>query len=344
MKQYQIEIFSCSDDCPPQLQKEVDGFNGGLTGSFSRAAKASKFSVWHHAERAIGPAVERILGSEMWKAIAPGGFALAGKRDPRGMENRCRIIARLFARALDYKYEAGMERQFHVLEFLRSLIVYCRSIHPHTYSSMIEGADGLLYPRRLKLERHLPHSPFCELCDQLSEVMEEIRSGNKTKYAEGQLASSRFCKSHRPDNAEYRRAHNYRHAFHQKIADLSRALREGRQIEGIDEVKRLLRKDDTFRKLYSIDLLQSRENNKREAGAHHEYSLLAFVSGTDEVIRQVAYQLVHPELSKTRKKTAGRKGEILAYIELAQAQGKSIAMAARELGISRQAAWKALNL
>lgn len=64
----------------------------------------------------------------------------------------------------------------------------------------------------------------------------------------------------------------------------------------------------------------------------------------DKNIRYVAYLLVHKDSTKhTRKSPIPRDRNTVVRLKAAIAEGKSIPNAAKEIGISRQAAWKALK-
>jgi len=114
------------------------------------------------------------------------------------------------------------------LDFLITLIHFCNSRCPHTYSA-ITG--------RLKLRTNLKHFPFCELCDRLCEAEKNRVSGVEPEYVKQRTPSMRFCEKHRPGTNGYRRDLNYRDAFHKKIAELEEALREKSHTEGADELR-----------------------------------------------------------------------------------------------------------
>jgi len=64
----------------------------------------------------------------------------------------------------------------------------------------------------------------------------------------------------------------------------------------------------------------------------------------DKNIRHVAYNVVHKNsVTPLQKLPLPRDRNTLVRLKAAIANGKNISIAAREIGISRQAAWKALK-
>ncbi|MFA6121197.1 MAG: hypothetical protein WCT35_09655 [Sideroxydans sp.] len=325
-------------DCPPELDLAIGRFNSRLTKSHTKSAKAKKFSIWHLMSEEIEPIILEILGQQCFDRIAPQGLFKSAINDLRGLENRCRQQARLYS-------ELGVLTQedwgiYGTLEFLVTLIQFCNNRMPHTRT----GNEG-----RIKLRKRLEHFPFCELCHRLCES-EKIRvsSFNKERDERNKI-SMRFCERHRPGTNEYRRDLNYRDAFHEKIGVLSGALRNHSYTDGIDELKeiadeRCLNGQDIIYSLMSYYVPAGSSDQILDEHLPRPKNFPPSYFNIDKNIRYVAYLLVHKDSTKhTRKSPIPRDRNTVVRLKAAIAEGKSIPTAAKEIGISRQAAWKALK-
>ena len=124
------------------------------------------------------------------------------------------------------------------LETLVSLIRFCKSFRPQTYSAKVGNesqAEQELIPRR-RYRFGLAQFPFCELCYKLCEaedlkvikssksstvktVVKFSSNNDEPEYREKAGPSFRFCKIHRPGGTAYRRDHNLRDTFQKKIGE-----------------------------------------------------------------------------------------------------------------------------
>ena len=348
-------------DCHPALIKALRSFEEGA----SKCTTASRGrSIWIHCKKEVEPTLLDILEEDSFYAIVRDGFTEKMMEDARKLEDQLRVLASISSNP-KWKDKKILQR-FGTIETLIYLIRFCRSFRPKTYYAR-QGNEGKqeLIPR-LAYRRNLRHYPFCELCGKLCEI-EEWKVGISNPENEVDLVpSSRFCKSHRPggrkgsclhdynhpevEEGAYRRDHNHRAAFHKKIRELEYCLGHNTFTEGIDELRKILKDKFYFEEGFENNIFAGNVGIDQvvEKDAELRSRLKNFPESYSELdahIRSVAYTIVHPKKEKTRRKNDfhAEKGYTLRKLRESLAKGQNISQAAKEAGVSRQAAWKALK-
>lgn len=332
-------------DCHPTLIKALHSFEKGASGC-TTASRGN--SIWMHCKKEVEPTLLDILKEDSFYGIVNGGFTDKMRNDARKLEDQLRTLASIVSNP---KWEdKKILQRFGTIETLIYLIRFCKSFRPNTYYAR-QGNEGKneLIPR-LANRRNLMHFPFCELCEKLCEI-EEWKVGISNPENKPDLVpSSRFCKSHRPGEKAYRRDHNHRIAFHKKIKDLWHCLGHGTYTEGIDELRKTLEDNYYFEKDFCNKFFTGKIKVKKaiKKDAELKSHLIKYPAEYDEYdaqIRYIAYKTVFPKKDKTRRKNDfhGEKGYTLRKLRESIAKGQNISEAAREAGVSRQAAWKALK-
>ncbi len=339
--------LSIHDDCHPVVAQALQRFNEKISSSHSTTARSHKYSIWSLLAKEVEPGLVEALGADFFSAMAGDGFAINARKDAWRLEEKIRAIARAYSRPDRRNQRAS--HIFGTLETLISVIHFCKNFRPHTFSVRVGNECKGEAVRRLAFRRNLDHFPFCELCERLCEAEEIKIVGDKSEQKEGSAPSSRFCRMHKPGEPAYRRDHNRRNAFHQKIIELGHALGSKTYTEEIENLKRQLEQDYFFEEefadavwagLVSSDALAAKEKESRRHLRNYPDSYSEF----DAIIRAVAYRIVHPKKEKTRRKTSmAGKGATLRKLKAERAKGKSISDASKEAGVSRQAGWKALK-
>lgn len=309
------------DDCPVALAHAINGFNGKV---ISHTTTSKRYSIWSLCKTEIEPAIIKILGNKLYGEIFVKGFSEDAKKYS-DIEDRLRMYTGLFS---DYSpNDTLMKKQFGTVESLLYLLYFCKSCRSKKY---IARHDPRILERKIH-RRSSQDYPFCELCWKLCEF-EQIRIDNNNDTAnlegseKGSKPSFRFCTNHRPGTAAYRRDHNRRKEFRDYVNKLGRSLGNVTVITG----------KKTLLGLMEGGIDKSINKNKYRPLLYSEYYAN---------IRYVAYYNVHPDSKLTRRKTKsiGRSGVTLNKVRVALAKGKSIPAAAKEAGVSRQAAWHALK-
>lgn len=284
----------------------------------SHSTTARSYSIWNLCKKEVEPTIIAVLGEDFFNVIAKDGFSKNAKEDARQLENRIREFSRILSN-LNFQ-DKEIKQRYGTLETLISLIHFCKSFRPHTYSVRLGNEQKGEPIRRLAYRKGLEHFPFCELCDKLCEAEENKVKRIEPEYKEHCAPSSRYCGKHKPGKSAYRRDHHRRKAFHNKIEELENALVNKTYTEGIGELKTLL--EEQF--YYEEDVI------KNYPDSHSEL---------DAIIRYVACRIVHPQ----RKTSLRGKGATLQKLRESLANGKNISEAAKEAGVTRQAGWKALK-
>lgn len=351
-----VDVFSSSaeqmnnlhihEDCPIALVEALINFKKNAK---SHTTTSRRYSIWSLCKKEVEPTIIEVLGKDVFCLIAPDGFSEGVKTNATQLEDRIRmILARNFANQ-NFRDKKTIQRNL-ILETLISLVHFCKNCRSSKYAERYGPKKGMRIPRR-----GLDHYPFCELCEELCEV-EEMKvkeaKGDKRlpEYDEGTEPSFRFCITHRPGSAGYRRDHNYRDTFHNKIKELGHALGKKSNTTGIEKLKKLLEEryycdEDFISKIFTANEVESKiiVGKDKELRSHLKYYPDSY-SEFDAIIRYVAYYIVHLKKGNTRRKILSRgESPTLKKIRESRANGKNIAEAAREAGVSRQAAWKALK-
>jgi hypothetical protein len=339
-------------DCHPSLIKALRSFEEGA----SKCTTASRGrSIWIHCKKEVEPTLLDILKEDSFFGIVRDGFTGKMMDDARKLEGQLRGLASIYSNP-NWKDKKILQR-FGTIETLIYLIRFCRSFRPNTYYAR-QGNEGKqeLIPR-LAYRRNLRHYPFCELCEKLCETEERKVSIENLKNKKLPSPSSRFCKKHRPGGNDeegeenvYRRDHNHREAFHKKIRELEYCLGHRTYTEGIDELRKILEDEFYFEKSFEDKIFAGEVNadqmvEKDDELRSHLKNYPDSYSELDAQIRLVAYKIVHPKKEKTCRKNDfhAEKGYTLRKLRESLAKGQNISQAAKEAGVSRQAAWKALK-
>lgn len=346
---YNLDIH---EDCHPRLIKALLNFEKGASGC---TTSSRGHSIWLHCKKEVEPTLLDILKEDSFYGIVNGGFTDKMRNDARKLEDQLRSLASIVSNP---KWEdKKILQRFGTIETLIYLIRFCKSFRPNTYYAR-QGNEGKneLIPR-LAYRRNLKHFPFCELCEQFCEIEEwKVGISNPEKILD-LVPSSRFCKKHRPggnnepgEESAYRRDHNHRDAFHKKIKELKYCLGHGTYTEGIDELRKRLEDNYYFEKSFEVKIYSGEVNVEQMVAKDAELRgrLKKYQTTYDEYIahiRNIAYMIVFPKNDKTRRKNDfhGEKGYTLRKLRESIAKGQNISEAAREAGVSRQAAWKALK-
>lgn len=324
-------------DCPPDLILSFECFNSRLTESHTSSAKANKYSIWHLVHEDIEPTVAKILGSSLYGILAPQGLSRCAKSDSKGLKDRCRHHARIFS-----NLSAFSQRCMDVhstLDSLITLISFCNSRLPHTDTK---------HSGRRRRRTDLEHFPFCELCYKLCEA-EKIRV---TDIVPDDVArkspSMRFCNDHKSGTSAYRRDLNYRDAFHNKIIELEKSLKHMTCTEDLEELKEVagdsvFQGHDIMTSLIAhYEHVDDKSDKQVEYARPNNYHLTYF--NIDKSIRYVAYRAVRNiSNDAVQMPSKPRDSNTLFRLIASIKKGNSIPDAARDVGISRQAAWKALK-
>ena len=333
------------EDCHPALIKVLRSFEKGASGCTTASRGRS---IWVHCRKEVEPALLDILREDSFYGIFRGGFTDRMRNDARKLEDQLRSLASIFSNP-NWDDKKILQR-FGTIETIIYLIRFCKSFRPNTYYARHgnEGKNELI--PRLAYRRNLMHFPFCELCEKLCEI-EEWKVGISNPENKLDLVpSSRFCKSHRPGKIAYRRDHNHRATFHKKIKELEYCLGHGTYTEGIDELRKTLEDNYYFEKSFENKIYSGEINVEQMVAKDAELNshLKAYPASYIEYnahIRYIANKTVFPKKDKTRRKNDfhGEKGYTLRKLRESIAKGQNISEAAREAGVSRQAAWKTLK-
>lgn len=337
----EMSDISIHEDCPQALSVALLCFRSKV---HSHTASSRRYPIWRLFEKEVEPTIIKVLGAELYDLIVTTRFSKDAKRNGKELENRlakfCRKLARQNFRSDEIRQRLG------ALETLIFWIRFCNNYRPINLAQQVEK-------RRFRLEK-MAHFPFCELCNRLCEAEELKIPGPHQKkikriFVEGTRPSNRFCERHRPGTSDYRRDHNRRDAFHQKIKELGRALGNKTSPEGADLLYGLLEDHYFFEKDF-IDKFWSgsgdhwQEAKTKSAALDQIYrNYPTSFSEYDSLIRLVAYKTVHPKVTLTRRKVSFKESSSLLEVRVLRAQGLSISASASLIGISRQAAWSALK-
>lgn len=320
--------LSIKQDCHPGLAMALTNFIDKITPGNSTTSK--KHSIWELCNVEVQEAIQEALESVqpgLYTLIAGAkGFASEAKKNARQLEDRLREHARIYSLKKDFWGENKCA--YDTLETLISLVTFLLSHRPHTV-----GGNNTVRRIRLNKAKTNDHFPWCELCWRLCQAEEMRLDKGKLEFREDGKAiipSDRFCDIHNPKkpNSAYRSDHNHRFAFHLKIENLEAALKNGTHEDGIEELKAKL--EASYYKNNIDEVLEIATLSESERFLNHEEK--------DEIIRRIAYKLIHPQ-HQTRKP----QSETLKRAIALKAQKLSQAEIARRLGVSRQAIWKSLN-
>lgn len=337
----EMSDISIHEDCPRALSIALQRFRSKV---HSHTVSSRRYPIWRLFEDEVEPTITKVLGAELYDLIVTSGFSKDAKREGKELENRIAEYARKIAGR--NCGSDNMRQRFGALETLIFAIRFCNSYRPINLAQHVKR-------RRFRPEK-MAHFPFCELCHNLCEAEElEIpgphKMKSKQKFEDGARPSNRFCERHRPGTRDYRRDHNRRDAFHQKIKELGRALGNKTSPEGADLLRGLLEDHYFFEKNF-IDKFWSsgggdwEEFKIKSAECDLTYrNFPPLFSEYDSLIRFAAYKTVHPKALLTRRKMSFKESTSLSEIRALRAQGLSISASARLIGISRQAAWSALK-
>lgn len=342
----QMNNLHIHEDCPIALVEVLKNFKKNAK---SHTTTSRRYSIWSLCKKEVEPTIIEVLGKDVFCLIAPDGFSEGVKTNAMQLEDRIRmILARNFSNQ-NFRDKKIRQRYF-TLETLISLVHFCKNCRSSKYAERYGPEKGKLIPRR-----GLDHYPFCELCEELCEVekmkVKKARGDKRLpEYKEGTEPSFRFCETHRPGSAGYRRDHNHRDTFHNKIKELGQALGKKSNPTGIEKLKKLLEEqfyfeEDFISKIFTANEVESKIIVGKDKGlrSHLKYHPDSY-SEFDAIIRYVAYCIVHLKKGNIRRNIlSSGKAPTLKKIRESRAKGKNIAAAAREAGVSRQAAWKALK-
>lgn len=315
--------------CHSALIRALQNFEGKVTPSHSATAQSHKHSIYNLFQKEVESAITDVLGAEFVHAIAQDGFSNVAQKDARLLEDRIRTVSS-FYEELSWQNEEAKLRHG-TLETLLSVIRYCRSFSPGTFTDR-HGNEPKGEPvRRLIHREKTEHFPFCELCERLCEWEDLKAQGIKPEYKERSAPSSRFCKVHKTDGSDYQRDYYWRKAFHKKIEELEEALAKNTHVDGIEKLKKCI--DEEYYE-ESLDEATDIENKLKSFPVPY----------IDVLIRRTAYELVYSNKQKSRRKISSSIEEsTLNRAKELMAEGCNISEAAKIIGISRQAISKALK-
>lgn len=335
-------------NCDPKLVNALRNFENKITPSHSTTSR--RYSIWSLLRREVEPSLKEAFGSlkELklfsWERLFAGGF---NERNSQHLED---TFYQLRSQFTDNLCDKNEKLAYATCCTAYGLIIFCKNHLPKKVKMDVGGCGN-----RLNRGNSSSHFPYCELC---GELCESAQNNQDSKYsgvekdvadANGKAIrfSLRFCKKHKPGCAvkpgsdHYRRDHCHRFYFQQKVAELKTAFRDNLKTPELDMLKKRL-VDEGFYQPRIIDKKKLKKQiysfvKECESDPAKHYDL-------DQLIREEAYKLTHPPINDTRRKTSAYGKEYtLKRVRELQLKGCSISEAAIKIGVSRQAAWKALK-